>query len=94
MIHGAFQECGMSAGTKQPALPMIYAAAWNTTGNDEYHQLYRKYIGQAIRQSFMIEDRTTTYALLQVQCSLELLLSLEQEPELINQNERNNEGGF
>lgn len=73
------------SGHEAARLPMIYAAAWNTTGNDEYYQLYRKYIGQAIRQSFLIEDRTTTYALLQVQCSLELLLSLEQESELINQ---------
>jgi hypothetical protein len=73
------------SGHEAARLPMIYAAAWNTTGNEEYYQLYRKYIEQAIRQSFMIEDRTTTYALLQVQCSLELLLSLEREPELINQ---------
>ena len=40
------------SGHEAARLPMIYAAAWNTTGNDEYHQLYRKYIGQGYQAIF------------------------------------------
>lgn len=64
-------------------LPMIYAAAWEVTGNQEYFNLYRKYIESAIEQSFEIEEKTTTYALLQMQSSMELLVSIEQDPEII-----------
>jgi hypothetical protein len=49
-------------------LPMIYAAAWNTTGKKEYFDLYRHYVGEAIEQSSEIKNNTTTYALLQMQC--------------------------
>ena len=72
-------------GHEAARLPMIYAAAWNTTGKLEYYELYRKYIIPAVEQSFDIEDRTTTYSLLQMQCSFELLQSLEQDPELKRQ---------
>ncbi len=63
-------------------LPMIYAAAWDVTKNPVYYERYRHYIGPAINQSFAISDRCATYALLQMQASLELLLSLEKEPVL------------
>lgn len=66
-------------GHEAARLPMIYAAAWNATGNVTYYQLYRKYIGPAIDQSFTIPDKTTTYGYLQMVCSLELLESLEKE---------------
>jgi hypothetical protein len=63
-------------------LPMIYAAAWVTTGRREYSDLYRRYAKDAIEQSLNIDEHTTTYALLQMQCSMELLGSLEQDPAL------------
>lgn len=69
-------------------LPMIYAAAWDTTKNAVYYTLYRKYIKQAIDQSFAIEERVTTYALLQMQCSMELLGSLETDEGLKNKIEK------
>jgi len=72
-------------GHEVARLPMIYAAAWQSTGKIEYYELYRKYIKQAVELSFDIEDRTTTYALLQMQCSFELLKSLEQDPDLKKQ---------
>jgi hypothetical protein len=72
-------------GHEVARLPMIYAAAWETTGKIEYYDLYRKYIKQAVELSFDIEDGTTTYALLQMQCSFELLQSLEQDSDLKKQ---------
>jgi hypothetical protein len=63
-------------------LPMIYAAAWDVTKNPAYYERYRHYIEPAINQSFAISDRCATYALLQMQASLELLLSLEKETPL------------
>lgn len=63
-------------------LPMIYAAAWDVTKNPAYHERYRHYIEPAVNQSSPISDRCATYALLQMQASLELLLSLEKEPAL------------
>jgi hypothetical protein len=72
-------------GHEVARLPMIYAAAWNATGNNEYYKLYRYYIKEAVMQSFNVEDNTTTYALLQMQCSFELLKSMEQDPLLKKQ---------
>lgn len=72
-------------GHEVARLPMIYAAAWITTGNKDYYDLYRKYIKQAVELSFNIEDGTTTYGLLQMQCSFELLQSLEQDSDLKKQ---------
>lgn len=69
-------------GHEAARLPMIYAAAWNATENEAYYQLYRKYIVPAIDQSFIVSDKTTTYAYLQMVCSLELLESLEKETTL------------
>ncbi|MBN8859221.1 MAG: hypothetical protein J0H29_12590 [Sphingobacteriales bacterium] len=66
-------------GHEAARLPMIYAAAWNTTGNKHYYRLYRKYVVPAIEQSFSVGEKTTTYAYLQMACSLELLESLEKE---------------
>jgi len=73
------------SGHEAARLPMIYAAAWNTTGNTKYYELYRRYIKQAVDQSFKAEPTTTTYALLQMQCSFELLKSLEQDDDLKKQ---------
>ncbi len=73
------------SGHEAARLPMIYAAAWDATGKPEYYDLYRKYLEPAVAQSFGVEERTTTYALLQMQISLELLESLEQNAGLKQQ---------
>lgn len=72
-------------GHEAARLPMIYAAAWDATGKQEYFDLYRKYVGLAVRQSFVVEEWQPTYALLQMQVSMELLKSLEQDPALQKQ---------
>jgi hypothetical protein len=63
-------------------LPMIYAAAWDTTGNERYRQQWRKYVAEAVAQSAAPDKNKPAYALLQMQCSLELLSQLEPEKEL------------
>ena len=72
-------------GHEAARLPMIYAAAWDATGRKEYFNLYRKYLEPAVKQSFVVEEQQPTYALLQMQVSLELLLSLEEDPDLKQQ---------
>ncbi|MFI4877020.1 MAG: hypothetical protein ACIALR_16830, partial [Blastopirellula sp. JB062] len=72
-------------GHEAARLPMIYAAAWDVTGNREYYDLYQKYLRPAIEQSRTIEDHTPTYSFLQVQASLELLYAVEQDPNLKRQ---------
>lgn len=72
-------------GHEAARLPMLYAAAWNATGKLEYYKLYRKYITPAISQSFVIEEITPTYSLLQMQSSFELLKSLEKDRNLKKQ---------
>jgi len=63
-------------------LPMIYAAAWDVTGDERYRQQWRRYVGEAIEQSAEPGEQKPAYALLQMQCSLELLHELEPEPKL------------
>lgn len=63
-------------------LPMIYAAAWDVTGNQEYYGLYRKYLSPAVEQSRTLNSGQPTYALLQMQASLELLSTLERDQTL------------
>jgi hypothetical protein len=65
-------------------LPMIYAAAWDTTGDERYRQQWRKYVADAVSQSAAPDKNKPAYALLQMQCSLELLYQLEPEKELKN----------
>ncbi|MGV3484896.1 MAG: hypothetical protein ACO1RT_10805 [Planctomycetaceae bacterium] len=62
-------------------LPMIYAAAWDITKNHKYRRLYERCIDPAIEQSRTIDGSQPTYALLQVQASLELLRSIEPDEE-------------
>ncbi len=69
-------------GHEAARLPMIYAAAWDVTGKQEYHGLYRTYVEPAVEQSFSVEGGQPTYALLQMQASLELLSALERDPGL------------
>ena len=72
-------------GHEAARLPIIYAAAWDATGKQEYFDLYRKYLQPAVAQSFDVESGQPTYAFLQMQVSFELLLSLEKDPELQRQ---------
>ena len=65
-------------------LPMIYAAAWDTTGNERFRQQWRKYVAEAVAQSVAPNKNIPAYALLQMQCSLELLCQLEPDKELKN----------
>ncbi|MDR1201317.1 MAG: hypothetical protein LBL58_06775 [Tannerellaceae bacterium] len=66
-------------------LPMIYAAAFDVTGNNKYKKLYRLYISEAIDQSEQINNNYAAYVFLQMQCSFELLYSLEEKPTLKEQ---------
>lgn len=72
-------------GHEAARLPMIYAAAWDATGKRDYYDLYRKYVGPAVGQSLAVEDRQPTYALLQMQDSMELLEALETDAVLKRQ---------
>ena len=72
-------------GHEAARLPMLYAAAWDVTGKREYYELYRKYLEPAVGQSLAVEDRQATYALLQMQDSMELLESLEPDAGLKRQ---------
>jgi hypothetical protein len=63
-------------------LPMIYAAAWDTTGDERYFKLWREYISEAVTQSTTPNEKKPAYALLQMQSSLELLYQLEPDQDL------------
>ena len=63
-------------------LPMIYAAAWDVTHDERYRQQWRRYVTEAIEQSGDPGAQKPAYALLQMQCSLELLHALEPDPTL------------
>ncbi|MEO9595333.1 hypothetical protein [Rhodopirellula bahusiensis] len=58
-------------------LPMIFAAAWDVTQDETYYRQWRHYVADAIQQSAAPDKNTPAYAFLQMQCSLELLHSLE-----------------
>jgi hypothetical protein len=72
-------------GHEAARLPMIYAAAWDTTGEQKYYDEYRKYVAEAVEQSKTVEDNQPTYAWLQMQASLELLAELEKDADLKQQ---------
>ncbi|WP_218280531.1 hypothetical protein [Verrucomicrobium spinosum] len=63
-------------------LPMIYAVAWDVTGNETFHQQYRRYLVPAVEQSAHPDEKKPAYAMLQMQCSLEVLYHLESDPAL------------
>ena len=63
-------------------LPMIYAAAWDVTRDERYRERWRHYISDAVSQSTGSVDTRPTYALLQMQASLELLRHLEPDTKL------------
>jgi hypothetical protein len=72
-------------GHEAARLPMIYAAAWDTTGEKKYYDEYRKYVAEAVKQSKTVEDNQPTYAWLQMQASLELLAALAKDADLKRQ---------
>lgn len=63
-------------------LPMIYAVAWDVTGNKAYHEQYRRYVVPAVEQSARPDEKKPAYAMLQMQCSLEVLYHLETDAAL------------
>ncbi|MEP6667622.1 MAG: hypothetical protein ABJF10_00630 [Chthoniobacter sp.] len=63
-------------------LPMIYAAAWDVTRDERYRAQWRKYVAEAIEQSANPDEQKPAYALLQMQCSLEVLHEQEPDPAL------------
>jgi len=73
-------------------LAMFYAAAWSVTGERRYFDLYRKYLDEDIAKSLELKTATGAemqkllrrmpdYTLLQMQTSLELVLSVEPDPQ-------------
>lgn len=65
-------------------LPMIYAVAWELTGDALWRDEYRRYAREAASQSGNL--RAAPYGsgfLLQMQCSLEVLLAVETDGEII-----------
>ncbi len=75
-------------GHEAARLPMIYAAAWDATGEKIYWNEYRKYIREAVEMSVNLEKNTQinrwvpSYALLQMQVSLNLLYQLEKDQKI------------
>lgn len=71
-------------------LPMIYAAAFDVTGNKKYAEYYNVYAAESIRQSRELKTKpmrevnawVPTYSFYQMQCSLALMFRLEKEPGL------------
>lgn len=63
-------------------LPMIHAAAWDATGEERYRHEWRRYVAEAIEQSATPGEHKPAYALLQMQCSLEVLHELEPDAAL------------
>ena len=63
-------------------LPMIYAAAWDVTRDERYRAQWQRYVADAIAQSANPDDHKPAYALLQMQCSLEVLHELEPDAAL------------
>ncbi len=60
-------------------LPMIYAVAWEVTQKERYREAWRQYAAEAIAQSAEPNPHVAAYALLQMQCSLEVLHELEPD---------------
>jgi hypothetical protein len=67
-------------------LPMFYAACWDMTGDRHWLKQYKKYADKAVQQSTQVgiglslgtQDFYPAYALMQMQCSLELLSQMEE----------------
>ncbi len=64
-------------GHEAARLPMIYAVAWSLTQDARYRAAYEQYVDAAIEQSKTFSPKSAMWALLQMQCSLEVILALE-----------------
>ena len=63
-------------------LPMFYAAAWKTTGDTHWRDLYLKYRAEAYEKTLPFDpDSGRTYIGLQLQYSLRMLWEAEDDPE-------------
>lgn len=61
-------------------LPMIYAAAWDVTGDGHWRERYEKYADDAIDMSELRDPASErVFALLQMQVSLALLYEIERD---------------
>lgn len=68
-------------------LPMIYAAAWDVTGDEKYRMECLRFLDDSIEDSLSLPTRprfevnawVPTYSFYQMQCSLELLTALETD---------------
>ena len=64
-------------GHEAARLPMIYAVAWSLTQDARYRAAYEQYVDAAIELSKTFSPKSPMWALLQMQCSLEVVLALE-----------------
>ncbi|MDO4584133.1 MAG: metallophosphoesterase [Planctomycetia bacterium] len=68
-------------------LPMIYAAAWDVTGEAKYFDWYREFCEPSIVESLGLRDKplrevqawVPTYSFYQMQCSLSLMYQVEPD---------------
>ncbi len=61
-------------------LPMIYAAAWDTTGDEHWFAKYMEYRDEALEKSAALSDNySVAYALLQMQYSLDLVYRADKD---------------
>lgn len=63
-------------------LPMIYAAAWDATGDSCYYRACHRYLSDAIQQSFAMSSDEPVYVLVQMAYSFDLLRSVVAEREM------------
>jgi hypothetical protein len=68
-------------------LPMIFGVGWELTGDERWHALYEKFVGEALKQAEKLqpEGYDWCYALFQHQVSLEGLASLPGAKDEIRQ---------
>ena len=68
-------------------LPMVYAAAWKTTGDEKYHREYLKYADEALAESLKVTELTEQqrkwtmpgYSFVQMNASLEVIRMADPE---------------
>ena len=66
-------------------LPMIYAAAWNATGDDHWRNLMNQCMEVGIKHALKVPDYLDGYCLLQMQLSHKLLYEVETNLSIKNQ---------
>ena len=63
-------------------LAMVYAIAWDVTGDPAYRDLWRKIVSESARKSLNPAPDTAPWGLLQMEESLRVLDTLEPDPEI------------